>query len=114
MNSKIERKQKRKSRIRKDINGTSDKPRLTVFRSNTHIYAQMIDDEAKLTIFSESDMKLDKKLPKVEIAKLVGKNIGEKAVKGGITKVVFDRNGNMYHGRVKALAEGAREAGLIF
>jgi large subunit ribosomal protein L18 len=114
MNKKIEKKIKRKSRIRKTISGTAEKPRLTVFRSNAHIYGQMIDDTQGKTLFSYSDAKLTKKVAKVDAAKEVGKELGALAVKKGVKAAVFDRNGNKYHGRVKALAEGAREAGLIF
>ncbi len=110
------RRQKIKTRVRKNLAGTPERPRLSVFRSNTGMYAQIIDDETGRTLVSASSLK-DKKangVPKVEQAKLVGHAIAEKAKAAGIDKVVFDRNGYLYHGRVKALAEAAREAGLNF
>jgi large subunit ribosomal protein L18 len=105
-----------KSRIRKVVNGTADAPRLSVYRSNKGIYAQIIDDQSGKTLASVSylkDVKADK-VNKTEQARLVGKAIAEKAVQAGITTVRFDRNGYLYHGRVKSLAEAAREAGLKF
>lgn len=110
------RRQKIKQRVRKNLAGTPSRPRLSVYRSNTGMYAQIIDDEAGRTLVSASSLK-DKKasgIPKIEQAKLVGQAIAEKAKAAGIEKVVFDRNGYLYHGRVKALAEAAREAGLNF
>ena len=107
----------RHSRIRRNINGTSEIPRLSVFRSNTGIYAQIIDDETKTTLVSASSLDKDLKLTNgsnTEAAKMVGKAIAEKAKKANITKVVFDRGGYLYHGRVKALADAARENGLEF
>ncbi len=106
-----------KNRIRKIVTGTAERPRMSVFRSNKEIYVQLIDDETGKTILSTSSR--EKELAKVkgtksEIAGAVGKAMGEKAVKSGISTVVFDRNGYLYHGRVKQLAEGAREAGLKF
>ncbi len=106
-----------KNRIRKVVSGTEARPRLAVFRSNKEIYAQLVDDVAGVTIAAASSK--DKgissdKATKVEIAKLVGKSIAEKAVKAGVDTVAFDRGGYLYHGRVKSLAEGAREAGLKF
>ncbi len=106
-----------RTRIRRTIKGTAERPRLSVFRSNKQIYAQIIDDLNGVTIASASSSSKDfevMKDKKVEIAKAVGKAIASKAVKHGITSVVFDRGGYLYHGRVKALAEGAREAGLKF
>jgi large subunit ribosomal protein L18 len=106
-----------RTRIRKTIKGTSEIPRLSVFRSNKQIYAQIIDDLSGLTIAAASSASKDfeaMKANKVEIAKAVGKAIAEKATQSGISAVVFDRGGYLYHGRVKALAEGAREAGLKF
>lgn len=114
MNKLIENKIRRKARIRKNISGTSDMPRLTVYRSNNHIFAQIIDDIKAATLVSASDIKNIEKITNKESARKVGKSIGEAAIKKGIKKVVFDRNGNMYHGRVKELADGAREAGLLF
>lgn len=107
----------RHERIRKNLMGTSAVPRLCVFRSNTGIYAQIIDDETRTTLVSASSLDKDLKIKNgsnVEAAKVVGKAIAEKATKAKITKVVFDRGGYLYHGRVKALAEAARENGLEF
>ena len=107
----------RHERIRKNIMGTSACPRLCVFRSNAEIYAQIIDDETKTTLVSASSLEKELKIANgsnVEAAKVVGKAIAEKAKKAKITKVVFDRGGYLYHGRVKALAEAARENGLEF
>ena len=107
----------RHKRIRSKISGTSAIPRLCVFRSNTGIYAQIIDDETRTTLVSASSLDKDlniKNGSNVEAAKVVGKAIAEKATKAKITKVVFDRGGYLYHGRVKALAEAARENGLEF
>lgn len=114
--SKTERRYRIKRRIRKVSFGTSTKPRLAVFRSNKEIYAQIIDDNAGTTLVSASsrDNGLDAKGTKIEIANLVGKAIAEKAVKAGIETIAFDRGGNLYHGRIKSLAEGAREGGLKF
>lgn len=106
-----------KKRIRKIVQGTPDRPRMTVFRSNKAIYVQLIDDQAGKTLVTASSMEKildDKKGTKSEIAKMVGKAIAEKALQAGIDKVVFDRNGYLYHGRVKSLAEAAREGGLKF
>ncbi len=113
---KLEARKRRHKRIRKKIFGTAKIPRLCVFRSNKHIYAQLIDDEKGHTLISASDLeiKLEKKLTKVEKSKEVGKLIAKKAKEVGIERVVFDRGGYKYHGRVKALAEGAREGGLKF
>lgn len=113
---KQNRRKKIKQRIRKTVYGTTEIPRLTVFRSNNQIYVQLIDDVAGHTIIAASSQK-DKnaqKIPKIDQAKITGKSIADKAIKMGITKVVFDRNGYLYHGRVKSLAEAAREAGLKF
>ena len=105
---------KRHNRVRGKISGTAARPRLDVFRSAKHIYAQLIDDEAGVTLAAASTM--DKDFEgfggNVEAATQVGKNIAKKALEKGITEVVFDRGGFVYHGRVKALAEGAREGGL--
>lgn len=114
--SRSARREKIRIRVRKNLAGTPERPRLTVFRSNTGMYAQIIDDEAGRTLVSASSLK-DKKangVPKLEQAKLVGQAIAEKAKAAGIDKVVFDRSGYLYHGRVKALADAAREAGLNF
>jgi large subunit ribosomal protein L18 len=105
----------RHARIRSKISGTSEVPRLSVFRSNKQIYAQIIDDEKKSTLVSASSLDKSLKLENggnIEAAKAVGKLLAEKAKKAKITKVVFDRGGYLYHGRVEALAEAARENGL--
>ncbi|MBP5343012.1 50S ribosomal protein L18 [bacterium] len=104
---------KRHARVRKTVSGTAERPRLDVFRSNLHIYAQVIDDTKGVTLVSASSLKLSRG-SNCEAAKEVGKMVAEAALKAGITEVVFDRGGYIYHGRVKALAEGAREAGLKF
>jgi large subunit ribosomal protein L18 len=101
--------------IRKKIAGTNVKPRLSVFRSNTGIYAQLIDDERGVTLASASSTELkSEKGSKSEISTLVGKKIAEKALAAGVKDVIFDRGGYLYHGRVKSLADGAREGGLNF
>ncbi len=111
---------KRKKRVRKKIRGTPDRPRLTVYRSNKHIYAQIIDDVAGRTLaaFSSLHKEIRERKEtlegKVAVAKEVGRLLAKKALAQGIEKVVFDRNGFLYHGRVKAVAEGAREGGLKF
>lgn len=115
--SKTQRKLRIRRRIRKVSSGTAERPRLSVFRSNTGIYAQIIDDIKGTTLFAASSR--DKEMAsakgnKSELANLVGKAIAEKCKKAGIEKVAFDRGGNLYHGRVKSLADGAREAGLKF
>ncbi len=115
--SKTQRKLRIRRRIRKVSQGTAARPRLSVFRSNKEIYAQLIDDIDGKTLASASSRDKDlakSKGTKTQIAALVGKAVGEKAKNAGIEKVTFDRGGNLYHGRVKALAEGAREAGLKF
>lgn len=107
----------RHERIRANISGTSTTPRLCVYRSNKEIYAQIIDDETRTTLVSASSLDKDLKIENgsnVEAAKVVGKSIAEKAKKAKITKVVFDRGGYLYHGRVEALADAARENGLEF
>ncbi len=103
-----------KRSIRKKISGTSESPRLSVFRSNRAIYAQIIDDTKGYTLLSASSKEITQNNATVEIAKEVGKKIAEKALANGIESVVFDRNGYLYHGQVKALAEGGREGGLKF
>lgn len=113
--AKTERRQRIKLSIRKKISGTSERPRLSVFRSNTNIYAQITNDETGETITSASSLELGKKEnTNVQIALEVGKKLAEKALSAGISAVVFDRSGYLYHGKVKALAEGAREGGLKF
>lgn len=117
MNSKLVQRQKIRYRIRKKVSGTATKPRLAVFRSNAEIYAQLIDDEKGLTLAAASSRDkqiLAQKITKVEKAKLVGNAIAQKAIALGITACVFDRGGNLYHGRVKSVADGAREGGLQF
>lgn len=117
MDSKIVRRQKIRYAIRQKIAGTSEKPRLSVFRSNAEIYAQLIDDNEGKTIVSASSRDKDiiaQKGTRTEKSKLVGAAVARKAKDLGIEKVVFDRGGNLYHGRVKAVAEGAREGGLQF
>lgn len=113
--SKKQSRSKRKIRIRKKISGSEARPRLVVFRSNRHIYAQIINDEKASTLvsFSSQNMEGENKLS-IETAKNVGKMIAQKAISQDINTVVFDRNGYYYHGRVKALADGAREMGLKF
>jgi large subunit ribosomal protein L18 len=101
------------ARIRAKLSGTGERPRLNVFRSLNHIYAQVIDDQTGQTLVSASSIKL-KTGGNVAAAKEIGKAVAEKAVEKGIKKVVFDRGGFLYHGRIKALAEAAREAGLEF
>jgi large subunit ribosomal protein L18 len=101
--------------VRKKVNGTSERPRLSVFRSNKGIYAQLIDDIKGVTLTSASTLELgDKTNLNIENSKQVGKKIAEKAIATGIQSIVFDRNGYLYHGNIKALAEGAREGGLKF
>ena len=115
--SKQDRRQRLRFRIRKTVSGTVQRPRLAVFRSNKEIYAQLIDDVNGKTITAASSRDKDidaSKVNKVEAAKLVGKAIAEKAVKAGVETISFDRGGYLYHGRVKSLAEGAREGGLKF
>ncbi len=117
MNTKLEQRQKIRYRIRKKISGTATKPRLSVFRSNTEIYAQLIDDDNAVTLAAASSKEKDvvaQKVNKTEKSKLVGAAIARKAAELGIANVVFDRGGNLYHGRIKAVADGAREGGLVF
>jgi large subunit ribosomal protein L18 len=114
---KLLKRQNIRYRIRKKIAGTPEKPRLSVFRSNSEIYAQLIDDNNGTTIAAASSRDKDiaaQKVTKTEKSKLVGQTIARKATELGIQKVVFDRGGNLYHGRVKAIAEAAREGGLQF
>ena len=116
-NAKTIRRQNIRYRIRAKIAGTSTKPRLSVFRSNSDIYVQLINDDASETLAAASSRDKDIKAQagtKSEKSKLVGQAIARKAKEMGIENVVFDRGGNLYHGRVKAVAEGAREGGLVF
>ena len=110
---KEQRRLKIKFRIRKSVNVTAERPRLSVFRSNKQIYAQVINDITGSTIVSASSANIEK-MPKIEQAKKVGSMLAEKATSAGIQQVVFDRNGYLYHGRIKALADAAREGGLKF
>jgi large subunit ribosomal protein L18 len=116
-NNKSSARQKIRYRIRKKISGTQAIPRLTVYRSNSDIYAQLIDDNNASTIAAASSRQKDiaaQKAPKIAKSKMVGEALAKKAVELGVKKVVFDRSGYIFHGRVKAVAEGAREAGLEF
>lgn len=110
---KVERRIKIKYRIRKRVNGTAERPRLSVFRSNKQIYAQVINDLTGLTLASASSLGLEK-MPKIQQAAKVGEMVAANAQAAGITTVVFDRNGYLYHGRVKELADAARKGGLKF
>ena len=117
--SRTEQRRKRHSRQRKNISGTSEKPRLCVFRSNKHIYAQIIDDTKGTTLVSSSTMEKDlssklESTSNLEAARIVGDTIGKKAINQGIDTVVFDRGGYVYHGKVAALADAARNSGLKF
>jgi large subunit ribosomal protein L18 len=117
MATKLERRQKIRYRIRKKVAGTSGKPRFSVFRSNADIYVQLIDDENGVTLASASSRDKDiaaQKGTRIEKAKLVGAAIARKATELGLKTVIFDRGGNLYHGRVKSVADGAREGGLEF
>ena len=110
---KIERRIKIKYRIRKKVNGTAERPRMSVFRSNKQIYVQIINDLTSKTLVSASSLGLEA-MPKIQQAQKVGEMVAEKAKAAGITTVVFDRNGYLYHGRVKQLADAARKGGLNF
>ena len=110
---KEQRRIKVKYRVRNKISGTAARPRLSVFRSNKQIYAQVIDDETAKTLVSASSLGMEA-MPKKEQAAKVGEALAQKAIEAGITTVVFDRNGYLYHGRVKELADGARKGGLKF
>lgn len=112
---KQQRRLRIKMRIRKRINGTAERPRMTVFRSNTGMYVQLVDDTKGTTLVSANTKQLvSKKSANIEDAKALGKAVAEKAVAQGITTVVFDRNGYLFHGKVKAVADAAREGGLKF
>jgi large subunit ribosomal protein L18 len=114
--TKSDRRQRIQYRIRKIVSGTASRPRLSVFRSNKEIYAQLIDDVNGVTLLTASSREkgVDGKGTKIDVASAVGKLVAEKASKAGIDTVTFDRGGYLYHGRVKSLAEGARAAGLKF
>lgn len=109
-----ERRERIKMGVRKKISGTKERPRLSVFRSNTGIYAQIIDDIKGVTLAAASSVELGKKTVNKENSRSVGRKLAEKAVASGIQSIVFDRNGYLYHGNIKAFAEGAREGGLKF
>jgi large subunit ribosomal protein L18 len=112
---KSNRRERIKRGIRKNVSGTAVRPRLSVFRSNKAIYAQIIDDAKGHTVAFASSAELDKNSKlNVETSKAVGKKVAEKAIASGVKEIVFDRNGYLYHGNVKALADGAREGGLKF
>ncbi|MDQ3393138.1 MAG: 50S ribosomal protein L18 [Bacteroidota bacterium] len=112
--NKSDRRLRIKRGIRRKINGTAEKPRLSVFKSNKGIYAQLIDDINGHTLAFASSLELEVKNTNVEVSKNVGKKLAEKATSSGIENVVFDRGGFLYHGNIKALADGAREGGLKF
>ena len=119
MNPRTSMRLKRKSRIRKNLSGTSNRPRLSVFRSARHIYAQIIDDLQGVTLVAAGSLSPEIKdklgsLKKMEAARAVGKLLADKAKSKGIEQVVFDRNGFLYHGRIKSLADSCRENGLVF
>ncbi len=111
---KAKRQTRRKIHIRKALTGSTERPRLTVFRSLSHIYAQIIDDTTGQTVVSASSVEAKATGGNVKAAAEIGKRLAEKAKAAGVTKVAFDRNGFKYHGRIKALADGAREGGLSF
>lgn len=113
-NIKTEKRARLHKKIRSRVSGTAECPRLAVFRSNRYMYAQLIDDVKGVTLVSASDLSLSDKMNKVERAKTVGKSLADNAKKASIIKVVFDRGGFSYRGRVQALADAAREAGLQF
>ena len=113
-NIKTEKRARLHKKIRSRVEGTGERPRLAVFRSNRYMYAQLIDDVMQITLASASDIALTDKMTKVERAKSVGKKLAEEAKKKKITTVIFDRGGFSYRGRVEALADGAREGGLLF
>jgi len=117
MRTKTEIREWRKKRIRKKVSGTTEKPRLSVFRSASHIYAQIVNDEEQKTLFAVSSLSSgvrEESGSKTDIAKKVGNLVAQRCLEKNIKQVVFDRNGFVYHGRVKALADAAREAGLEF
>jgi len=117
MLQKVQSRRRRHQRVRKHVRGTSTRPRLAVFRSSRHVYAQVIDDVQGRTLVAASTMETDARsfaTANVEAAKAVGQRVGERAKAAGITQVVFDRGGFRYHGRVAAVADGARETGLEF
>lgn len=114
MSTRVSARLTKKVRIRKTVNGTDERPRLCVFRSGKHIYAQIVNDVVGKTLMTASSLTVDQKKSGKDMAKHVGAKIAEMAKSKNISNVVFDRNGYLYHGRIQALAEGAREAGLNF
>lgn len=112
--TKVRMRVRRHRRVRKQVAGSTERPRLAVFRSNRHIYAQVIDDLNGATLVSASSLKVSASGDKKAVARAVGTEVAKRAKEAGIEKVVFDRGGNLYHGRVREVAEGAREAGLQF
>ncbi len=114
--NRVRQRSRRRRRIRKKIRGTAEQPRLSVYRSNMHVYAQVVDDDLGHTVAQASSRDLDVKgsCKTVEVANAVGKLLAERAKATGVQKIAFDRGGYLYHGRVKALADGAREGGLEF
>jgi large subunit ribosomal protein L18 len=114
MTTKIERRLKIKRRIRGKVSGSAERPRMTVFRSNKQIYVQLINDMEGKTLAAASSLGMTDKCPKKEQAAKVGELVAKKAIEAGITEVVFDRNGYLYHGRIKELADAARKGGLKF
>src|SRR5574344_806093 len=111
---KVERRIKIKYRVRNKISGTTERPRMSVFRSNKQIYVQIIDDTQGKTLASASSLAITEKMPKGQQAEQVGNLIAQKAKEAGVTEVVFDRNGYLYHGRIKQVADAARNGGLKF
>jgi len=117
MLQKVEGRRRRHQRVRKRVRGSAEQPRLCVFRSSRHIYAQLVDDARGRTVAAASTMEPEARAGRtadVEAARAVGRRLGERATRAGITTAVFDRGGFRYHGRVAAVADGAREAGLAF
>lgn len=111
---KVNKRKKNKARIRKKVDGLADRPRLTVFRSGKHVYAQIVDDSTGKTLASYSTLEGELKTKNIDTAKKVGAELAKRALAKNIKQVVFDRNGFVFHGRVKAVADGAREGGLGF
>ena len=114
MTTKIERRIKIKYRVRNKLSGTAERPRMSVFRSNKQVYVQIIDDLSGKTLAAASSLGLTEKLAKNEQAAKVGEMIAKKAQEAGVTTVIFDRNGYLYHGRIKEVADAARKGGLNF
>lgn len=113
-NKKLQRRLKIRKSIRRKLSGTTERPRLSVYKSNKAIYAQIINDELGNTLAYATSLEMESNNANLDVAKEVGKKLAEKAIAHGISQVVFDRGGYIYHGKVKALAEGAREGGLKF